>query len=69
MFFEISFDPHVFKVHIPPLAKFRPETPYGVKRSHAKDFQNRNCGFPTIKADFLSLQKLLATIFFQKKSV
>ena len=37
------------KVHIPPLTKFRPETPYGVKRSHAKNFQNRNCGFPTIK--------------------
>ena len=38
-----------FKVHIPPLTKFRPETPYGVKRSHPKSFQNRNCGFPTIK--------------------
>ena len=37
------------KVHIPPLTKFCPETPYGVKRSHAKNFQNRNCGFPTIK--------------------
>ena len=24
------------KVHIPPLTKFRPETPCGVKRSHAK---------------------------------
>ena len=38
-----------FKVHIPPLTKFRPETPCGVKRSHAKNFRNRNCGFPTIK--------------------
>ena len=37
------------KVHIPPLTKFCPETPYRVKRSHAKNFQNRNCGFPTIK--------------------
>ena len=37
------------KVHIPPLMKFRPETPCGVKRSHAKTFRNRNCGFPTIK--------------------
>ena len=37
------------KVHIPPLTTFRPETPYGVKRSHAKKFRNRNCGFPTIK--------------------
>ena len=37
------------KVHIPPLTKFRPETPCGVKRSHAKNFRNRNCGFPTIK--------------------
>ena len=39
----------VIKVHIPPLTKFRPETPCGVKRSHAKNFWNRNCGFPTIK--------------------
>ena len=37
------------KVHIPPLTKFRPETPCGVKRSHAKNFWNRNCGYPTIK--------------------
>ena len=37
------------KVHIPPLTKFRPQTPYGVKTSHAKNFQNRNCGFPTTK--------------------
>ena len=37
------------KVHIPPLTKFRPETPCGVKRSHAKNFRNQNCGFPTIK--------------------
>ena len=37
------------KVHIPPLTKFRPETPCGVKRSHAKNFRNRNCDFPTIK--------------------
>ena len=36
------------KVHITPLTKFRPETPYGVKTLHAKYFQNRNCGFPTI---------------------
>ena len=45
----ISFNNKRFKVHIPPLTKFCPETPYGVKRSHAKNFQNRNCGFPTIK--------------------
>ena len=25
-----------FKVHIPPLTKFHPETPYEIKRSHAK---------------------------------
>ena len=37
------------KVHITPLTKFRPETPYGVKRLHAKYFQNRNCGFPIIQ--------------------
>ena len=38
----------ILKVHIIPLTKFRPETPYGVKRLHAKYFQNRNCGFPII---------------------
>ena len=38
-----------FKVHIPPLTKFRPETPCGVKRSHAQNFRNRNCGSSTIK--------------------
>ena len=37
-----------FKVHITPLTKFRPETPYGVKTLHAKYFQSRNCGFPII---------------------
>ena len=37
------------KVHIPPLTKFCPETPCGVKTSDAKNFLNRNCGFPTIK--------------------
>ena len=31
------------KVHITPLTKFRPETPYGVKTLHAKYFQNQNC--------------------------
>ena len=36
------------KVHITPLTKFRPETPYGVKTLHVKYFQNRNCGFPII---------------------
>ena len=36
------------KVHITPLTKFRPETPYGVKTLHAKYFQNRNCGLPII---------------------
>ena len=36
------------KVHITPLTKFRPDTPYGVKTLHAKYFQNRNCGFPII---------------------
>ena len=36
------------KVHITPLTKFRPETPYGVKMLDAKYFQNRNCGFPII---------------------
>ena len=36
------------KVHVTPLTKFRPETPYGVKTLHAKYFQNRNCGFPII---------------------
>ena len=36
------------KVHITPLTKFRPETPYGVKTLYAKYFQNRNCGFPII---------------------
>ena len=39
----------LIKVHVPPLTKFCPETLYGVKRSHAKNFQNWNCGFPTIK--------------------
>ena len=42
-------DEELFKVHIPPLTKFCPETPCGVKRSYAKNFRNRNCGFPTIK--------------------
>ena len=37
-----------FKVHITPLMKFRPETPYEVKTLHAKYFQNRNCGLPII---------------------
>ena len=51
IFYVPSFTPGpiLLKVHIPPLTKFRPETPYGVKTSHAKNFQNRNCGFPTIK--------------------
>ena len=41
-----SFISTTVKVHITPLTKFRPETPYGVKTLHAKYFQNRNCGFP-----------------------
>ena len=38
----------LLKVHTPRLTKFRPETPYKVKRSDAKNFQNRNSGFPTL---------------------
>ena len=39
----------LLKVHIPSLRKFHPENPYGVKMLHAKYFQNKNCGFATIK--------------------
>ena len=39
----------IFKVHIPPLTKFRPENSCRVKRSHAKNFRNRTQRFPTIK--------------------
>ena len=42
------------KVHIPPLTKFRPETPCGVKRSDAKNFRNRNCGFPVILRRYMA---------------
>ena len=39
---QASFHLSLLKVHIPPLTKFRPETPCGVKRSHAKNFRNRS---------------------------
>ena len=36
----------IFKVHIAPLTKFRPENPCGVKRSHTKNFQRSGLAFP-----------------------
>ena len=37
------------KVHITPLTKFRPETPYGVKKVTCKIFpESELCGFPII---------------------
>ena len=45
---QAAFGSRKPKVHITPLTKFRPETPYEVKTLHAKYFQNRNCGFPII---------------------
>ena len=41
--------PNMFKVHITPLTKFRPENPCGVKRSNRKSFRNQTWRFPTIK--------------------
>ena len=36
----------IFKVHITPLTKFRPENPCGVKRSHTKKFPESDLAFP-----------------------
>ena len=48
--YELTFADYsdVIKVHVTPLTKYRPETPYRVKTLYAKYFQNCNCDFPII---------------------